>query len=176
MIDTTWTVNALEIPLCHQIFKGRKDSDPLDPVSSLKLCIIVILIFFFLIKAQERTSGVMFFLAFWRLLVVVPSHTDLSVSWDFLLSISQRPWCCLLVLKSPSDSVSISIHGPTEAFSTLMAFGSKEIFCLHQTVRTSRENATRSMSVFSNLPDLLDELGRSLLFAFDGSLNLVLHD
>lgn len=70
----------------------------------------------------------------------------------------------------------LSIHGPAKAFSTLMIFGSKEIFCLHQTVRTSRGNATRSLAVFPNLPDLLDEPGRSLLFAFDASLNLVLHN
>lgn len=70
----------------------------------------------------------------------------------------------------------LSIHGRTKEFSILMIFGSKEIFCPHQAVRTSRGNATRNMAVFPDLSDLLDELGRSLLFAFDASLNLVLHN
>lgn len=45
---------------------------------------------FSLFSTEERTSG-MFFLACWRLLVVVPSHTECSISWDFLLSSSQSP-------------------------------------------------------------------------------------
>lgn len=74
------------------------------------------------------------------------------------------------------SKTALSIHGPTKAFSSLMIFGSKEIFCPHQAVRTSRGNATRNVAVFPDLPDLLDELGRSLRFAFDASLNLVLHN
>lgn len=70
----------------------------------------------------------------------------------------------------------LSIHGRTKEFSILMICGSKEIFCPHQAVRTSRGNAARNMAVFPDLSDLLDELGRSLLFAFDASLNLVLHN
>ena len=70
----------------------------------------------------------------------------------------------------------LSVLGPTKAFSALMIFGSKEIFCPHQAVRASRGNATRNMAVFPDLPDLLGELGRSLLFAFEASLNLVLHN
>lgn len=70
----------------------------------------------------------------------------------------------------------LSICAPTKAFSTLMISGSKEVFCPRQAVRTSRGNATRNVAVFPELPDLLDELGRSLLVAFGASLNLALHN
>lgn len=68
------------------------------------------------------------------------------------------------------------IRGPSTAFSTLVIFGTKEMFCPHQSVRTNRGNATRNMAVFPDLPDLLDELGRSRLVAFDASRSLVLHN
>lgn len=74
------------------------------------------------------------------------------------------------------SKTALCICDPTKAFSTLLLLGSKESFCLHQTVRTRRGNATSNVAVFPDLPDLLDELGRSSLFAFDASLNLVLRN